>query len=122
LAASILAISIALQMSRPDAATTPVADYTPRVEHPQAGLTPAAEQVNWPEILDTLDQFPRRLEELGPFYLCTAQMTGVSSLTSPWSLTVDLLRSRLNRGTPLKNDGSDSSGRNDRPAMLNLPA
>jgi hypothetical protein len=122
LAASILTISIPLLMSRPNHSSTQVADRAAIITHPATSTPPAAEQVNWPEILATLDEFPRRLEELGPVYVCTAQMTGVASLTSPWSLTVDLLRNQWNREPPHKNDGSDSSGRNDHHRLLQMTA
>ena len=63
-------------------------------------------ELSWPEMLATIEALPQHLETLGPVYSCTAHMTGVSSLTSSWNLTVDWLRSRPNNYV-VPNDGAD---------------
>lgn len=68
-------------------------------------------ELPWPTVLSTLEALPKQLDNLGPVYFCTAHLTGVSSLTSSLSLTVDLLRTQFNNfGLPKPTD-DNSQGR-----------
>jgi hypothetical protein len=120
LAAALLATLSPFFVSQPDPGTIILAERPPSVA-PVVAESPAVtdQDLNWPEVLATLEEFPRRLEELGSVYYYTAQMTGVSSLTSPWSLTVDLLRNRLNREPPFKRDGAGTNGQHQKSEHLN---
>ena len=99
IAATLLAMVIPLlHPLRPDS-TTQLANATHSLNVHDNSSTLSSEpplEVSWPEMLATIEALPQRLEALGPVYSCTAQMTGISSLTSSWNLTVDLLRSQLN--------------------------
>lgn len=108
-AATLLAMVIPLlNPLRPDSITQ-LAKAPPSLNANDNSSTLSSERplkVSWPEMLATIESLPQRLETLGPVYSCTAQMTGISSLTSSWNLTVDLLRSQLN--SPVKpKDGAE---------------
>lgn len=88
---------------------TPLAERGPVSQPTEINAMSAATEVPWPQVLATIEDLPRRLEELGPVYIYTAQMTGVSSITSSLNLTVDLLRLQLGGLPPLPREPLDDS-------------
>ena len=111
MAALLLAMAIPVLILSSHTPNATVAEHAP-ISNPLIAELPDLDgPVPWPQMLATIEDLPRRLEGLGPVYLCTAQMTGVSSLTSSFNLTVDLLRLQLGHETPWKDPGDDSRGR-----------
>ncbi len=121
-AAALLAIAIPVFNFSPNASHTPVAVIRPISIAPAFTSSQLTGEVPWQQVLATIEDLPRRLESLGPVYLCTAQMTGVSSLTSSLNLTVDLLWYQLGREQPWKDPGDDSHGRYEKACSLSQTA
>lgn len=111
IAAALVATLIPLLTRDRSVERTSLADSGPVAAAPANTNFAWNPDLSWPQVLATIEEFPRHFDSLGPVYLCTAQMTGVSTLTSPLNLTMDLLRIQLTREAHGKIDNSDSSGR-----------
>ena len=63
------------------------------------------------QILATIEGIPASLGELEPYCVYTASLTGVTTLTAPVSLTMDMLRRRWNQPpkpvSPIRSDRSE---------------
>jgi hypothetical protein len=68
------------------------------------GIQPSVAQpaeMSYSELLATIEALPGHFDEIAPVCNCTAQLAGVSPLTSSLSLTVDLLRWQLQSAVPV---------------------
>lgn len=108
IAATLLAVAVSL-IELPSTSTTDRVAVSNAPTMPPAPASPT-DEVAWPELLATIEELPRHWESLGPVYAYTAQMTGVSSLTSPLNLTMDWLKMQWSRQEFVP-DLNDSQGR-----------